>query len=453
MQLNKFKKSPGRKWQKSVLETRTPLLVILLTPGHIKLLDKPDENIGAHLLALCPEAQTQACEMDVLIAVVDRIPHVLMNQRFRSSPDVPNRGSEGMSVAYLDSADATPDLWDFHTTATEEDNMTIQQRCSVSFAIQNEGDPRSMQKLQLPVANTLFLNGKTSTLLAQRWLWHPSHGKVFKLVNEKALPEQVINLTYPSQSVDPNLKNGLRTFLTPITEPRTVVASVGNIVREIQLGDNSKASPASQELETAIQKRIRDGEMPNDHTNVWALITPKGIRASSRTISHRAFYKGCQLRKVLSGGGGWGVKQGLLSLDPDADYKSLLTEPPATKSTTFQELYLENHRMVGIQDDETQCKKMFENIINPGDTITFLVNKLAEDPVLEPDSSRSHPHQYSRDLSYNLLQFGTLPSTIDARPVTADRLQNVRAPRKAVFIKNCFGMLSEQGMSFEVSLA
>ena len=192
--------------------------------------------------------------MDVLIAVVDRIPHVIMNQRFLSSPDVPNGGSEGMSVAYLDSADAAPDLWEFRRTARERDTMTIQQRCSISFAIRHEGNPRSVQKLQLPVTNTLFLNGKTSTLVAQHWVRSPSGDKAFKLVNEKALPEQVINFTYPWRSMDPTLKNGLRTFLTPITEPRTVAASMGNIVQKIHLGDNLEASPASQELETAIPK-------------------------------------------------------------------------------------------------------------------------------------------------------------------------------------------------------
>ena len=133
--------------------------------------------------------------------------------------------------------------------------------------------------------------------------------------------------------------------------------------------------------------------MPRDHADVWAFITPKDVRASFTTISRRAFSKGCQLRKVLSGGGGWGVKQGLLSLDPDADYEYLLTEPQATKSTGLEDLYLANHRMTDIQDDENQSKKMFEDIIKPGDTITFFVNRLLEGPVLEPDSSSGDPNQ------------------------------------------------------------
>ena len=472
LQNNKFKKLPGKKLQKRVLKTSRPLLIILLTPCHIGLLDKPGKNIGAHLHNLYPKQGAEACNVNVLIAVVDRIPHVTSNQWSISSPDlpkersestaesssspnVPNGGSEGMCVAYLDLVDAAPDLWSSRAMARERETMTIQQRCTISFAVREEGYPQLTQKLQLPVTNTLFLNGKTSTLLAQRWVRSPSkaHEKIepFKLVDEKALPGQVVNFTSPRQFLHPMRKGGLWTSLTSITEPRTVAASVGNIVQKIHLGDNFEASPASQELETAIHQRIQDGETRSHHVDVWALIRPESAKDLSSINLREAILQGCQLRKVLSGGGGWGVKQGLLSLDPDAEYVSRLTEPQATDSIAMMGLNLGSRQVTGISEGKIRSKTIFENIINPGDTITFFVNKIPEEPVLESDLSKIDPNKYSQDLPYNLLQFGTVPSTIDAPPVTADNLPNIRAPRKAVLIKNCFGMLSGQGMSFEVS--
>ena len=413
-------------------------MLILLSPGHISLLDNLHDSIGSHLFSFFPRVQKER-HVDVLVAVVDRIPKNA-SQLPPHPRYVPNDGLEGISVAYLDSDDATPDLWSYREVSTERDTMTIQQRCSISFVIRDVNLPQRWQKIQLPVANTLFLNGETSTLMAQRWVQRPyeaDKGSAFQMLEEQSLPEQVINMTIAS-SAGYTLVHHLRTGLKSITKPRLVAASVGNIIQKVYLGDGLEASPASQELEKAIYKKIQDGEMPSHNTDVWALIAPKGIRVPHH-ISRWAFDSGCRLHKVLSGGGGWGVKQGLLSLDPDSHYKSLLEE-------------IKNNSLPALQNNENNDQQLFQSIINVGDTVTFYVKRIPNGPALETESSNKDYVSSKRTGFHPQLHFGTVPSTIDATHAAVEVGTNANSASEVVLIKNFFGALSEQGMSLEVGL-
>ena len=423
------------------MEPRTPLVVLLLTPGHIGMLDVPRKGIVSLLFRTFPKPKDDR-RIDVLIAVVDRIPRVdsTSNRSYPPPHDVVNEGSEGISVAVLDSEVAAPDLWSPREMSTERDSMTIEQRCSISFALRDSRHPKKLEKFQLPVANTLFLNGKTSTLVAQHWVQHSSNNENprFEFVEQKSLPEQVLNMTFGIAPNDVGMQLSLRCHLERITTPRTVSASVGNIIQKISLRsenpleeDVPEDAPASQELEVAIQQSIRDGKMSNQHAEVWALLSPQGKRYHDK-MRQEGFYAGCQLRKVLSGGGGWGVKQGLLSLDPDSDYKSLVEQPEATSFPILAE-------------DENREIKMFENIVRPGDSITFYANKIHDVAFMGPDASSRH-----KSLPYHLFQFGTIPSTMDATQAAVSPKTNPKTRAQAVFINKHFGVLSEQGMSFEV---
>ena len=422
------------------------------------------ENIGAYLNAIYPGAQDEARHVDVVTAVVDRIPTASVDQEWSATTEALNGGREGLSVAYLESSDAAPDLWESHPVVTEDITMSIQQQCSISFALRQNKNPRSWQKVQLPVANTLFLNGRTSTLLAQSWVKHPLRGQdetnSFNLVEERTLQEQVINLTSSSHPNDWHMESELNSALTPITKPREVAAAVGNIVQKMYVEDNLKALPASQELEGAIQSIIQKGETPAAYIEVWALITPKGLEKSYAKITHDALQSGCQLRKVLSGGGGWGVKQGLLSLDPDAAYGSSVTDPHVLRSspdsidqvTSEDSLLFKNENISPQEFLEDESPNIFENLVKPGDIITFFVNKIPEGPSFEPIASDGFLTSGPNVALPITLQFGTLPSTIDAPPATVDERSETESKTPVSIVRSHFGMLSEQGMSFEVSL-
>lgn len=425
---------------------RIPLIFILLSSSHASLLDNADKSIGSHLSAAFPKVTTEH-HIDILAAVVDSIPPGPFHRPHHPRCD----GLEGVCIAYLDSDEAAPNLWSHRQTSMERDTMTIQQRCSLTFSIRNINAPQIVRKIQLPVANTLFLNGKPSTLIAQRWVQQSdeaTQSPTFTLTEQRSLPEQTINMTVVPPSGFRTAQN-LPNHLKPITSPRAVVACVGNIVQQVSSSDDSKVVPASQELEETIQQGINDGRMPKQSQDVWALIAPRGT-TTFRKVNLALLQKGFRLHKVLSGGGGWGVKQGLLSLDPDSRYKSTLEE-------------FDQESFAAFENDSKDEGHIFGNVVRPGNTITFLVNEL--NSRFSSVSSASLPDNESAPNAeryvHPFLHFGTIPSTMDtnraiqASPEVEEVVPNTKTQEEAgesVRVPNFFGALSETGMSFEVSL-
>lgn len=98
--------------------------------------------------------------------------------------------------------------------------------------------------------------------------------------------------------------------MVPITGRRRIMSGLGNILKTVER--DGQEEPASRELEEVIPKILKEGRGQGG-TSVWAIIWAEG--AEGRRIGER----GAQVRRVLSGGGGWGAKQGLLSLDPETE--------------------------------------------------------------------------------------------------------------------------------------
>lgn len=416
---------------------------------------------------------------DVMAAVVDRIPHTNnTNDRDISQDDITGYGNpsgvlsrdglEGISVAVLDSDSAAPNLWSARAKSNERETMTIQQRCTLSFSIppsihvfatsQKRGYQALVPRtLQLPVANTLFQNGKTSTLLAQRWTLHPIEDAkpTWILTKSTWLPQQNLNLAnfFPIKEKSPH--HSLYSHLTPITTGRIVTAAVGNIIRRLGTGrpnadhvDGQTGSakeeevPASTELETAIKKGIQEGRISPQPAGVWALVKPRNHALALRTTwwgtgpdkLQRAIMSGCRLHKVLSGGGGWGEKQGLLALDPDSDY--------TPRHQGFQSPF-ENGQSV-----EEEKKQALGEVVKPGDKVMFYVCKPPESS--DPSGATQRKESSINSASLPTMAFGSLPSTMDAMPASASVETNDSTKPSCFLVKNHFGMLSEQGMSLEV---
>ena len=441
--------------------------MILVTPAHLSLLE--DGN------AFIPDLLRQEAELsqprqafDVMAAVVDRIPHPRAPTEgsgsmsgaslSNSSAGATTRdGSEGVSVAVLDSSSAAPSLWATQQDSRERETMTIQQRCTLTFKIpsftcadievQNLArQDLTSRTLQLPVANTVFQNGRTATLFAQRWILQQGDQSNALLVPEQKvwLPQQVLDLS--GLAKETSVDQSLHSDLTPITPPRTIKAAIGNIIRKVSAGSSPEANiPASNELERAITTGIKNGSIPDQPAEVWALVKPRGyaphMRCEISEVSpeldelHKALLSGCRLHKVLSGGGGWGEKQGLLALDPDSDYSP---RQQAFQSSSGDE-----------QDTEAEKFQALGEVVKPGDMVTFYVrnpslaqtNNLGLRPYFETHSS----------LAPLSLTFGSLPSTMDVMP---DPLRTETSSKESdcVILGGCFGMLSEQGMSLTVSM-
>lgn len=445
--------------------------MLLVTPAHIRLLDDGSTFIPS-LLRLAVETTSPGQEFDVLAAVVDRIPQTKSTTSYRlraslaasmnTSPSTQMKyGLEGISVAVLVSEVAAPDLWSPRSGPNEQETMSIQQRCTLSFSLppspgvrtqlseKSVSQPLVQRMLQIPVANTLFHNGKTSTLFAQRWNLQSSNESTFEHVSCKKtwLPQQIIHIgsVFADEGMRFQLHHFVRSHLVPITPARTIAAAVGNIVRRISGDDASEeAAPASEELERAISTAIEQGQIPAQQASVWALIRPQRYAALDRAVQFQsairdlipyAILSGGRLHKVLSGGGGWGEKHGLLALDPDSDYN--------------QHLLAHESSFGDDQDVEAGKREALGEVAKPGDTITFYVFKPPSD--IDIANFQMPVFWNGNQAAATTLIFGSLPSTMDAMPEIETTEAMVHAHSSELTVEhNHFGVLSEQGMSLKV---
>lgn len=374
----------------------------------------------------------------MLVAVVDRIPfpHKLTPPPNQNSRCSRYDGLEGLSVSMLESETAAPDLW------SPRDGPTGRQ-ATLSFQFQPIQGRKLSQKdhpglkshlLQLPVANTLFQNGQTSTLFAEHWVFSSASepDSVYIRTKKISLPQQTLCVTGLIESKD---ERRLHTMFRPLTPIRTVAAAMGNIIRSLH--PDSDSSPdatfsASKELEVAVSKLMQTRQDPAKKIEVWALVTPH----QAAEVAHMAKSQdlltnvehGSRLYKVLGGGGGWGAKAGILALEPDPDYSDDGNE---------LQLDFENENAV------LEKPQGFRNLVIPGDRIVFLALK----KILEKKNSESETVHLGLPRSVTL---GTVPPDTNRIP---DRIegsgQSYSAP-KSIFIRNYFGMLTEQGMSLQV---
>ena len=440
--------------------------MLLVTPAHIQLLDDSSTFIPS-LLRLAVEITQSWHSFDLLAAVIDRIPHTrptlptgLRDNRaanVESSPGTED-GLEGISVAVLDSEAAAPDLWSSKDMNVGRETMTVQQRCTLSFSFppspvvrsqlsdESVSQPLVQRMLQLPVANTLFQNGRQSTLFAQRWNIRYSKESTSEHMSSKRewLPQQMIHMgaVFADEGMRLTPNHFVNMHLVPITPSRTITAVVGNIIGKISKGDtSSEAAPASEELELAINAAIQQGQIPAQQVGVWALIRPRKDAALDPSVQNRstvddmiqyAILSGGRLHKVLSGGGGWGEKRGLLALDPDSDY-CYMHQPSEPSFHDGQDIDAEKREILG-------------EVAKPGDIITFYVHKPPSDADSVNPYTPLRPNS-NQDTTATLV-FGSLPSTMDAMPEIA--ISKPEAQSELVVMGNHFGMLSGQGMSLEV---
>lgn len=409
----------------------------------------------------------------MLAAVVDRIPYPNIPSRTETSGDQVHElktlselhstdGSEGISVAVVDSESAAQGLWSTRKEELEErETMSIEQRCTISFTFnqhavdagkntaQASNQPPVLRGVQLPVTNTLFQNGRTSTLFIQQWESLKSGNELGELecTREKSIPSQVLHIRNGFEEDNENRWDySFDSCLASITRPRVISDAIGNIIRRIDIDNGADASaPASQELEKAIHQSIQEGSIQAQQVEVWALVRPQNYRILDespqandvgRKLDQSSILSGCVLHKILSGGGGWGEKQGLLALDPDVRY--------GWKPQKLQFLSEDS------RDVEAQKTHALGEVVKPGDTVTFYAYNppLPQEHKVVPQSSSS-----AKLLSIALPQsivFGTLPSSMDAMP-SMQSIESTERQSRDIIVRNYFGMLSEQGIGLRVS--
>lgn len=394
-------------------------------------------------------------QFDIVAAVVDRIPYP---SDAHPLPDVMQgvdhrAGFEGVSVAVSYSDTAAPGLWSRQNDEKGSGTTGALQRPVLSFRFPCEplavgagtapGPVRSRiwSVVQLPVANTLFHNGQLSTMFATRWAraTNPTPQNGYVRTGKINLTQQTLNMTGMLPDDTSKYTTNLVLGLHPITTPRVIASGLGNIIRELYVdGTSKKPMPASMELEIAISQEIKNLQTPDQRPAVWALIIPRESRIDDPEIlNHDAAYwieRGGRLHRILSGGGGWGLKKGLLALDPKIDFNS----PELETDGAFDNAQTTD----GIQE------QALEEIFKPGDLITFLLSRHSDKSPLEEFHQTPVPKNRNWCLSPSpSVYFGCTPSTVDLIPDQDTATGKKKPPFDRIFIKRHFGMLSEQGMN------
>lgn len=245
--------------------------VVLATPEFTKSFGD-QEFMGS--LAKLLAGKANASNFNVLGAIVDHIAPPLGS--YRSSP--------GISVLRGNLDHLMPDLWQSEQPRSKEDADSVS---ALSFSV---GRPT----VTLPLARTTFQNSKGSTLFASS----------FDL--SKAVPQQEQHIEKTLQHIsfsDEGLPQRLGDLslwapLVPITAPRLVTASFGNIVRGVEV--DGQSIPASTELEDAVNsiyEHASGKDVPVGTVGVWALVTPK-------SSSPDAWLNGSPSPLTIGGGNG-----------------------------------------------------------------------------------------------------------------------------------------------------
>lgn len=380
--------------------------VVLATPELAKQLDDP--NFNSELVNLL-SASESIKDFHLLCAIVDNIAPAL-------GEPVP---MPGISVLRGDLDSLLPKLWQPDQPDTPVDKFERDSVAALTFKV-------GLSTQTLPLTRTTFLNNRAFTLLTSRYDLSQGTPKR-KQKRDKQWQNVHVEIDQPAQSV---ADFGLWAPLSPVTRARKLTESFGNIVRGIEAG--GKPVPASTELEDAVNSMFahqRTAATTSGPMGVWALITPDKSQTSSWSAENApdpsailqgkavtrgdvescAYYleqqhqAGSRFYQVLSGGGGWGPKKGLLSLDPRETYFG--------------------------SSEEEEMEKFMRTMSNssfapPGAHIQFFVPAMASAETVATSATG--------------IVFGV--------PLTPESAQEYDSSKKGYLVADHFGALSTQGI-------
>lgn len=326
--------------------------------------------------------------------------------------------------------------------------------------------PSRHTTITVPLANTVFETGRPATATLTQWTLSGGQWDTAKPAQDVAYENATVALHahgfdrvdqgLPTSEARESLANShsarLWLPLEPLVPARRIENAMGNIVTKVSDdGTQESLRPASQELEAAVSDYFaRRGADPSV-VAVWALIVPARLAAShaslvaeaqqawrvaedtaedARTCSRYVsalVWAGATLRKVLSGGGGWGQKAGLLSVDPEDDYVSRKASIPSF--------------LASLSGAEEGAAAMYPDLTSRGDMMAFFAAPESPQMFEQGDVTTA-----GREAA--TLDFGVLPSTMDGDFTEGESLE-VKDEDYEVHADH-FGALSEGGMGVSI---
>ncbi|KAI9695752.1 MAG: hypothetical protein M1820_008424 [Bogoriella megaspora] len=433
-----------------------PMLVFFLTPTFAKWLGEDETFIRPAIARMLGDRGEQIIRpskissLGVLIAVIDRLsPTAIIDSTDTKDEVVDKDGHEGVSCMLTDRRAISFRPETSGIDGVEKHLTFICETGNQSLKREPDTWRHDLQRMvvKFPLANTIFQTGKTATLTYSDWqLTEALHGWS-RAQEAEDLASASLTWPYDSPATLQREYSTVETSLMPLTVPRKVDGVMGNILRTLEREDG-KIVPASRELEEAVSGYFTARSVDPHTLSAWALVFPgRASMPSNRTFETQqqvednfrpdslkcdgsimeSLSHGARLHRILSGGGGWGKKAGLLSLDPDLGmFERMLSEPELTKRESKDE-------------DETHNIGALTEIAKPGDMIQFFVS---------PPRSSSRPLQKSRPskMKRHSLGIGVVPSTVDHQSVS--RIQD--SSRLAQFTTATGGanILTESALHF-----
>ncbi|KAJ5429825.1 hypothetical protein N7491_006841 [Penicillium cf. griseofulvum] len=398
---------PSAPLSPSAAAASVPLL--LVTPSFANWLD-PSRPFFSQFLSRLYGNSPGSDTLYAVAAVVDTLPN--------TTAETPNSSeSEGLSLLAVGQSDvqakaAPPRL--IRSSASEETNLLF----SFQTEVIGQTSKGPAHEIGLRLANTIFVNGRETTIFGTRWLWD-------KASNGYAL-DNLINLTScmitaTSQAVD----TALELPLHPVTERRRVMASMGNILRQLAKSTDATSTdtiPASAELEKELPRYIAEHNIVDQRVSVWALVEKPDLEVADSV-------------EEVDGG----KKQGLLSLDPEVCFSgtakredlvalSQVFNPDTTKLDTLPSIDK------GITVDDLS---LLSQVATAGDYIQFFVSVKptgAQGKFLSNHDPQEEPASY---------HFGMVADSMEFETHETDEDSNV-----IISLPHTFGALSEKAIAY-----
>ncbi|QVM08019.1 hypothetical protein D8B26_002714 [Coccidioides posadasii str. Silveira] len=426
-------------------------------------------SIMGHIFQDALRTDEEIKDIYSISAVVDKLPipaGLVSSARSASPEDSPafeKEGCEGISLLIADQESLSGDI--VRPMRRRDVSMPeIEPTITYAMTYEQDGGEKVSTEVGVRIANTIFVTGTPRTMLASRWRFDEEIGKL--------KPKETKDLVICR--IESNANSSVTPFipLHPVTQPRKVITSMGNVLSQISTGNGStKSAPASAELEKALPAYIDKHQLQNRRLAVWALVKPEELHCSSEASPEasgtddvsNAIKKSARLHRLMSGGGGWGKKQGLLSLDPEYSYQE---EHSSGHRRPINELFERNTIEPDIEQTAFDSFPSFMEFNNgklvtplseaakPGDTVQFFVAPLdtavpIHSPLGHTNSSQgSQPAEVAERFT-----FGVIPSVETASVPVAGLENDLRSSTQVsdkhlIVVPNHFGALSENGITF-----
>ncbi|KFY07090.1 hypothetical protein V492_07463 [Pseudogymnoascus sp. VKM F-4246] len=422
---------------KGLLANTEKTLVILATPSFSTWLE--NGPFIPNLLQTIFPATPDAAEVETILGVVDGL----------APPNTSDSGSDGItptegfgvSIILSKQGEYQGERKLRQSTADSRSNPNDVSSITVRAHDPVAAEPtKGIQKhtdITVPLANTTFRNGRTSTLLEVHWARSSPEGQ-FKQTRSSELESLSISDTFSGNL----FANSASIPLEPITETRHVASGLGNIVRTLT-DANGKEILASSELEPSVVSYLSSRGLPEQTVGVWALIFPGEVYESDvgKWAKHYpsrvwdAIRHGASLHRVVSGGGGWGIKAGLLSLDPETMFGS-------------GEARYDFSQPGSALDSDAEQTRALGQIAKPGTYIQFLIahQQLDQLPGATPSLNAETLEPREVDCTTPSILLGCIPSTIDDIPLPPLETSGDEARRELAVADNQLSILSEKGL-------